>query len=327
MFDVLGIENPIVDLQARVPDAFLAQVEVTKNTMQLVAVERQREVLQLLGERPIEVAAGGSCANTMLGLAQLGARTAYCGAIGADDYGASYRQQLQEQGVTPFLAHRDGVMTGSCLIMVTPDAARSMLTCLGASQRLTPADLPREAIAGTGMLYLTGYAWDTPTQQETVREALALARRYRSRVAFSLADPFCVNRHRLDFLELISTQVDVLLANRDEALSLLRVEHAQQALDVLRRWCQTVVLTLGERGALIAADGEQCYVEAESVVAQDTTGAGDSFAAGFLYGRLRGADLLRSGRLGAAFAAEVVQQMGGRLQGDVRLKLGRALNL
>jgi len=323
-FDVFGIENPLIDLLATVSEEFLERQGLTKNTMVLVEQERFQALLAALSGTDIHPEPGGSCANTLLGIAQLGGRTAYCGKAGRDDYGRLYVEKLRAAGVEPYI-QTDGHLTGSTVILVTPDAARTMNTYLGACQDLSPADLPLDALRASRWLYITGYLWDTPTQQEAALLALRTAQEAGIPVAMSLSDPFCVGRHHADFVDILRRYVTLVFANREEALALTGQETAQEAYRALRGWCGGAAVTLGAAGALAGEGEEMIYAEAVPVLPVDTTGAGDAFAAGFLYGKTTGASLLQCARLGNAFAAQVVQKMGPRLAGDVRALLADVL--
>jgi sugar/nucleoside kinase (ribokinase family) len=325
-YDLFGVENPLIDLLSQVPDAFLERMELERNRTYLVELERHHALLEALEGTRIIPEPGGSCANTLLGVAQLGGTAAYCGKVGADEYGRVYIEKLQAAGVTSFVQANGNHLTGSTIILVTPDAARTMNTYLGACQELTAADLPLEQLRQARMLYITGYLWDTPGQQEAARTALAAAGEAGALVAMSLADPFCVNRHAEDFRTILQQHVGLVFANEEEALALTGAGDAKEALAILREWCGGVVITLGAEGALVCEDGETAHAEAFPVKPVDTTGAGDAFAAGYLYGRITGASLLQRGRLGGYFASRVILRMGPRLEGDVRAQLAPVLD-
>ncbi len=324
-FDVFGIENPLIDLLATVPEGFLQVMGLEKNHMQLIDEPRQRHLLEHLQAFPMQTAPGGSCANTLLGIAQLGGRTAYCGKVGHDAYGQLYEQQLEAAGVTSFIT-ADGSVTGSTIILVTPDAARTMNTFLGACRELTAADVPLDALKASKLLYLTGYLWDTQNQQEAARLALHTAGSEGIHVTMSLADPFCVRRHKQAFLDILERYVDFVFANRDEALELTGTDCVHDAMRELRRCCDGAAITLGGRGAYVTRGEEHVYLDPYPVQPVDTTGAGDAFAAGFLHGLTQGHSLYQCGRLGSYFASRVILQIGPRLQGDVRGQLAPVLN-
>ena len=320
--DVYGICNPLIDLLSHVPEPFLGECGLEKDRMYLVEVEQQKSILIALAAQnlPIEFAPGGSGANTMIGIAQLGGRTAFTGKVGQDEYGDSYRDGLEAQGVKSCLGAGPGT-TGSSLILVTPDAARTMNTHLGMCQQLEAADLDLEALRSSRYLYVTGYLWDTDTQKEAVRHALAKAKEFGVRVSLSLSDPFCVNRHRSDFIELLRESVDLVFCNQEEAFLLLDTDVSQDAVNQLGEWVETVVMTMGGRGSLIQHRGETVYVDALPVPVEDTTGAGDAFAAGYLYGMTHEKTPLESGRIASALAGAVIGHTGPRYQGNAQAKV------
>ena len=323
-YDVIGIENPLIDLLAQVPDSFLAQQKLEKNHMMLVDRQQHQALLAALDGTPVQTAPGGSCANTLLGIAQLGGKAAYCGKVGHDQMGDDYVEKLEAAGVRSYIRN-NGDITGSTVILITPDAARTMNTHLGACQQLGPEDVPLDVVKSAKLLYITGYLWDTETQKEAAMLALRTAGAEGVHVAMSLSDPFCVNRHHQDFREILDGYVDIVFANQEEALALTETESTHEAMHVLRGWCNGAVITLGARGAYVSLGEEHIYLDPHPVRAVDTTGAGDAFAAGFLYGHTTGQSLFQCGRLGSLFAAQVIQKVGPRLEGDVRAQLAAVL--
>ena len=324
-FDVYGIGNPLMDLLSHVSPHFLQSQQLETDRMYLVDQERQRQLLGELERLGYEMfsAPGGSAANTMIGLAQLGGSAAYTGKLGKDDLGALYQQKLEEGGVSTQLAYGAGI-SGSSLILVSESGSRTMNTFLGMCQELQPEDIVEEVMQQSRFLYIEGYLWDTEDQQEAVVRAIRLAKQHGTQVALSLSDPFCAQRHREAFHRLIREDVDLLFCNQEEAFSLLNTEISQEALEYLANHVQTVALTLGARGALICQQSEMFYVDPRNVKVIDTTGAGDAFAAGFLYALSRDKSAFECGILATAMAAEIIQQMGPRLTGDVQSRM-RAL--
>ncbi|MDH4224242.1 MAG: adenosine kinase [Deltaproteobacteria bacterium] len=316
-YDVFGIENPLIDLLAAVPDAFLNNQGLEKNKMFLVGLEEIQTLLTALSNLEVVAEPGGSAANTILGVAQLGGKAAFAGKVGGDDYGRVYIDKLREAGVETFIS-TDGHLTGSTVILVTPDASRTMNTYLGACRELGPQDIPLDALRESDRLYITGYLWDTDTQKEAALLALKTAKKHKIPVALSLSDPFCVNRHREDFIRILTDYASLAFANREEALALTGKDTTQQAMKELKSMCDGVVITLGGSGALVTEGRETVYLDPFPVHAVDTTGAGDAFAAGFLYGKSQKQSLHQCGRLGNAFASQVITHMGPRLKGDVR---------
>ena len=327
-FDVYGVCNPLVDLLSHVPDSFLKKLGIQKNIMHLVTREQQQELLLALAEEKIslEVAAGGSGANSMIGISQLGGRSAFSGKIGRDEHGKLYREKLEALGVCDCLAEGEGT-TGSSLILVSEDGARTMNTFLGMSQELMNPDIDPDVIQSSKYLYLTGYLWDTESQKKAVLNALDEAKKREVKVALSLSDPFCVTRHKEDFINLLKGYASMVFCNQEEAFTLLDTEITQQAVETLSDWTETAALTLGAYGALISHHGETCYIDPLTVRVEDTTGAGDAFAAGFLYGMTHDLSPLDSGRIGATLAAAVIGQTGPRYLGNARILIQEKLGI
>ena len=327
-FDVYGVCNPLVDLLSHVPDSFLKKLGIEKNVMHLVTREQQQELLLALAEEKIslEVAAGGSGANSMIGISQLGGRSAFSGKIGRDEHGKLYREKLEALGVCDCLAEGEGA-TGSSLILVSEDGARTMNTFLGMSQELMNPDIDPDVIQSSKYLYLTGYLWDTESQKKAVLNALDEAKKREVKVALSLSDPFCVTRHKEDFINLLKGYASMVFCNQEEAFTLLDTEITQQAVETLSDWTETAALTIGAYGALISHQGETCYIDPLPVRVEDTTGAGDAFAAGFLYGMTHDLSPLDSGRIGATLAAAVIGQTGPRYLGNARILIQEKLGI
>ena len=232
--DVYGVCNPLIDLLSHVPDSFLAERGLNKNSMNLISLEEQQTLLLALaaGKISVEFAAGGSGANTMIGIAQLGGRTAFSGKIGRDEHGKIYREKLEDLGVNAVLGEGDGT-TGSSLVLVSEDGSRAMNTYLGMSQELQVPDIDPEIIQASKYLYLTGYLWDTEVQKKTVINALNEAKKREIKVALSLSDSFCVNRHKDDFKKLLQGYVSMVFWNQEEAFSLLDTTETQETVDIL----------------------------------------------------------------------------------------------
>ena len=327
-FDVYGVCNPLVDLLSHVPDSFLKKLGIEKNVMHLVTREQQQELLLALAEEKIslEVAAGGSGANSMIGISQLGGRSAFSGKIGRDEHGKLYREKLEALGVCDCLAEGEGA-TGSSLILVSEDGARTMNTFLGMSQELMNPDIDPDVIQSSKYLYLTGYLWDTESQKKAVLNALDEAKKREIKVALSLSDPFCVTRHKEDFINLLKGYASMVFCNQEEAFTLLDTEITQKAVETLSDWTETAALTIGAYGALISHQGETCYIDPLPVRVEDTTGAGDAFAAGFLYGMTHDLSPLDSGRIGATLAAAVIGQTGPRYLGNARILIQEKLGI
>jgi len=326
-FDVYGVCNPLIDLLCHIPDSFLEKHRIEKDMMHLVSLEEQEKLLKALEleKFSVELSAGGSGANSMIGISQLGGNAAFSGKIGNDEHGYIYKKKLEKLGVEVFLGQGDGA-TGSSLVLVSDDGKRTMNTYLGISQELNIYDINPEAIQSSECLYLTGYLWDTESQKKSVKYALDEAKKSKIKVALSLSDPFCVIRHKSNFKKLLQSQTSILFCNKEEAFTLLDKNATQKALETLSQWIKTIVLTLGEKGAVISHNREIFYIDPLPVKVVDTTGAGDAFAAGFLYGITQNFSPLDSGLIGATLAGAVVEQTGARYNGEaknlIREKIG-----
>ena len=310
--DVVTIGNAIVDVLSHEDDAVVERLGLAKGTMMMVDGARADEIYAALG--PGVEASGGSAANTAAGIASFGGTAGFVGVVGDGQFGEVYAHDLDAIGVTFDAAgSKKTGPTGKCLVIVTPDAQRTMCTSLGVAADITPADIPSDLVASARLTYLEGFLWDQPTAKEAFRTAARIAHDAGRQVALSLSDPFCVDRHREDFLGLIESQVDVLFANEDEICSLYEVADFDAALQEVRHHCAIAALTRSERGAVIVAGDEVHVIDAHPVErVVDTTGAGDQYAAGFLHGLTAGRDLVTCGRWGALAASEVIDHLGAR---------------
>jgi sugar/nucleoside kinase (ribokinase family) len=310
--DVIGIGNALVDVLSHEREDFIARHGLVKGSMQLIDEARARELYAAMGPG-VEVS-GGSAANTIVGVASFGGRAHYLGKIRDDQLGEVFAHDLRSIGVgytTP--PATSGPATGRCLVVVTPDAQRTLSTYLGAAVSMGPADIDPELIARGRILYLEGYLFDPPAAQEAFRKAADLAHAAGRKVALTLSDPFCVDRHRAAFLDLVEHHVDVLFANEAEILSLYEARDFDTALGRVRGHCELAALTRSEHGSVVVAGDDVHVVPAHPVPAVvDTTGAGDLYAAGFLFGLSRGLPLATCGRLGSLAAAEVISHVGAR---------------
>ncbi|MCP9774742.1 adenosine kinase [Cyanobium sp. WAJ14-Wanaka] len=313
-FDVVGIGNAIVDVLVQADDAFLDNHNLTKGTMALVD-EGQAERLYASAGPGLETS-GGSAANTLAGIAQLGGRAGFIGRVRDDQLGAIFAHDIRAVGAryeTP--AASSGASTARCLILVTPDAQRTMCTYLGASVGLDPADLDLEMVAQAQVLYLEGYLWDSDEAKQAFIAAADVARSHGGKVALSLSDAFCVERHRESFQALVDGHVDVLFANEMEITALYKSNSFEEALEQVRGRCAIAALTRSEQGSTVLSGDQTFTIPPYSLgPLVDTTGAGDLYAAGFLFGLTRGEDLERCGQLGSLCAGAVVTQLGPRPQ-------------
>ena len=317
--DVLAIGNAIVDVIAPADEGFLAAEGLVKGSMRLIDAE---EATSLYGRMaPGRETSGGSAANTAAGLAALGLKAGFIGRVAPDQLGDVFRHDIRAQGVhfdTPVGA--DAPPTARCLILVTPDAQRTMNTFLGASQHLEAADIDAALIRSAKILYLEGYLWDPEAPRAAMKAAIDTARAAGGKVAFTLSDGFCVDRHRADFRALVEEgRIDILFANEDEAKSLTETGSFEAAAEWLAGKAEIVVITRSEKGAVVLAGGERHAVAAQPVdEIVDTTGAGDLFAAGFLAGLVQERTLTDCAHLGAIAAAEVISHYGARPEADLK---------
>lgn len=311
-FDVAALGNAIVDVIAPTDDAFLLKHNIAKGVMTLIDEFRAQTLYEAFPEtREI---AGGSAANTMAGVASFGGNGLFVGRVKDDRLGESFAASMAQTGIDYSTAMASaGAATACCLIAVTPDGQRSMNTFLGASRELAPSDIDEEKIARAKVLYIEGYLWDAPDAKAAINKAIAATKRAGHKVALTLSDPFCVGRWREEFLDLWKNGLDILFANEEEAKALFEVEDFDAALQSARRKDGILALTRSEKGCVVASGNELHVLDAEPVArVVDTTGAGDQFAAGFLYGLTHGQPLDRCGRLGAKAAAEVISHYGAR---------------
>ena len=310
--DVVAIGNAIVDVLVQTEDSFLDGHGLVKGTMALVDAGKAQELYASVG--PGLETSGGSAANTLAGIAQLGGQAGFIGRVRDDQLGGIFTHDIRATGArftTP--PARSGPSTARCLILVTPDAQRTMCTYLGASVGLDPEDLDLDLVRQARILYLEGYLWDSEQARRAFIAAADVMRRSGGLVALSLSDPFCVQRHRESFLELVEGHVDVLFANEMEITSLYRANDFEEAAGKVRGHCRIAALTRSELGSVVLTEGTRLSIPPFHLgPLLDTTGAGDLYAAGFLHGLTRGLDLERCGRMGSLCAGQVVTQMGPR---------------
>jgi len=311
-FDVVGIGNAIVDVLAHADEKFLAQFELTKGAMTLIDADRAATLYDNMS--PAVECSGGSAANTIACLASLGGQGAFIGKVHDDQLGKIFRHDIRSLGITFETAPSvGGVSTARCLIFVTTDADRTMQTFLGACVELNPVDIDPKIIADAKVIYLEGYLWDPPGAKQAFIEAADLAHDADRLVALSLSDPFCVDRYRDEFRDLVEQHIDILFANEDEICSLYQVDNFDDALQQVRGHCKIAALTRSEKGSVIISGDDVHVIDAAPVKKLvDTTGAGDAYAAGFLYGLTQGKPLDECGRLGGIASAEVISHFGAR---------------
>lgn len=316
-FDLIGVGNAIVDVVAPCADDFLSRHAMRKGGMALVDADAAERLYAAMP--PGEESSGGSAANTCAVAAGLGARVAYLGKVADDRLGEAFRRDIEAAGVHhPTAPLRGGAPTARCLILVTPDGQRTMNTFLGASIAFAPEDVDEALIADAAVVYLEGYLFDPPQAREAFRRAAAAARAAGRRVALSLSDPFCVDRHRAAFRDFVRGHVDILFANEVEACSLYEANEFEDAARHAAAEVELAVLTRGEAGSVVLRGAERVDVPAAPARLVDTTGAGDAYAAGFLAALAAGRDPAACGRLGGLAAAEVIGHYGARPKADLR---------
>lgn len=320
-YDVVGIGNALVDVIAHADDAFIDRHELVKGSMTLVDTDRALQIYQALGGA-IEMS-GGSAANTMCGVASFGGTAAYIGKVSDDELGRVFGHDCRAVGVQfrPG-APADGTPTGRCIIVVTPDAQRTMNTYLGVSSLLCPTDIDADTVAAGEVLYMEGYLYDRPEAKEAFRFAARIAHRSDRLVSLTLSDSFCVDRHRADFRALVTDEVDLLFGNESEIMSLYEVGTIDEAVGAVRSDCALAVITTGPQGCLVITGDDVLRAPAQPVDrVLDTTGAGDLFAAGFLYGYTRRRSMSDCAQFGAIAAAEVISHVGPRPLVELRTLL------
>jgi sugar/nucleoside kinase (ribokinase family) len=312
-FDVTAIGNAIVDVMTKADESLLTTHNLAKGAMSLIDAADAERLYAIMG--PGVEASGGSAANTVAGIAALGGRAAYIGKVADDQLGHVFTHDIRAVGVTYDTAPlKEGLSTARSLIFVTPDAQRTMQTFLGATTQLGPEDLNMDYITSSRVVYLEGYLWDQPRAKKAMRDAAIKAHESGAKVSLTLSDAFCVDRFRDEFLDLAENHVDILFANESEILSLYQVASFDEAVRHVREHCEITALTRSEKGSLVVNGGETHVIEAEKGIrVVDTTGAGDAYAAGFLYAYTHGHGLATCGRLGGVMAAEVISHYGPRL--------------
>ncbi|MEM8925449.1 MAG: adenosine kinase [Actinomycetota bacterium] len=309
--DVVGVGNAMVDVITHASDDFVLAQGMEKGAMNLIDADRGHELYGLIDDG-LE-ASGGSAANTMAGVASFGGSASYIGKVSDDELGKVFIDDMRSIGVGFDVAPAaEGPATGRCLIFVTPDAQRTLNTFLGVSSFLAPDDVSPSTVEAGSVLFCEGYLWDTPSAKDAIRRAMEVARAAGRKVALTVSDSFCVERHHAEFLELIDGPVDIVFANEEELKALYGVEHAA-AVEIVRTKVELACLTMGKHGSLLVTADETVEIAAEEIApVVDTTGAGDQYAAGVLYGLAKGLPLPEVGRLGSLAAAEVISHVGPR---------------
>lgn len=312
-FDVVAIGNAMVDILANMDDAFLTEHNMPKGMMTLIDANSAETIYHHIARNGVECS-GGSAANTAVGIAALGGKPAFIGKVADDSLGELFRKDITNSGVyftTPCLENERP--TARCMVIVSPDAQRTMNTYLGACSKLSRKDIDEDLIRQTKIVYMEGYLWDRPEAKDALGYAVELAHKYDRKVSLSLSDPFCVNRHRDSFFQLIKGGVDVLFCNEDEIKALFDTDDPEEAFKQCETLCEIAVITRGAKGAVAVCGTERHEISAEPInKVVDTTGAGDLFAAGFLTGLARGRSVPDCLQMGALAAAEIISHYGAR---------------
>ena len=318
--DVVGIGNAIVDVLTTTDDSILEKLSFEKGSMTLIDENKAQELYEITTNRIQK--SGGSVANSLACVAQLGGKAAFIGRVRNDKLGEIFTEEISRTGTifkTP--PSSVGPSTARCLIFVTPDAQRTMCTYLGASVLLEPKDLDLSSVKGAKILYLEGYLWDNPAAKNAFIKAAEIAKNAGRKVALSLSDSFCVRRHRESFIELVEDYIDILFANEDEITSLYETFNIHLAIEKLKNKCEIAAITIGKHGSILISNGKETTIDPFILgEAIDTTGAGDIYAGGFLKGLSDGLTPLKSAKIGSICAGQIVTQLGSRSNTDL-LKL------
>lgn len=312
-YDVYGVGNALVDIQARISDPALESLRFTKGVMTLVDEDKQSNVLAELGGVPINRCAGGSAANTVMGVADFGGSAAYAGKVADDELGEFFLEDMRRMGVTIEVPPAGG-RTGTCVVLITEDAQRTMLTHLGVSSSLSPDDVDEAEIRKAKYVYIEGYLFTAAEPKAAALKAIDLAKKNGVKVAFTVSDPFLIQSFRDEFRALIEGPVDLLFCNLEESRSMTGRQDPIDCAREIHRHAENVALTLGPNGSILMHEGEAIAIEGVTVDAIDTTGAGDMYAAGLLYGITNGMSWKQAGHMASHAAARIVTQLGARLK-------------
>ena len=306
---ILGIGNAIVDVICKVEDKFITQNNLTKSTMKLVNENEFKKLLSNL--KILETVSGGSVANSIVGLSQLGNKVGFIGKVSDDDLGNKYEEGLKKESVQFFYSKKkEAIPTGTCLILITPDSERTMITFLGTAGKINENDIDENAVKNSEILFLEGYLWDEGEPKKAFEKAINNS----NKVAMSLSDLFCVERHKPHFLELVRNKLDITFANEQEILSLISVKRFEDVIDFARKINKLIVITRGEKGAVAIDKNEVVECSAnQNLQIKDLTGAGDLFASGFLHGLINNKSIKESLMTGTEMSSKVIQIIGARL--------------
>ncbi len=312
-YDIFGVGNALVDVQVQVTDDIVVQSGFDKGIMTLVGDDQQQGVLQSIEGHPLNRCAGGSAANTIVGVAEFGGQAAFCGKVSQDEMGEFFLEDMHKLGVMIDVPPADSGATGTCAVLITPDAQRTLLTHLGVSAALTPADVHEESIRQSAYVYIEGYLLTGETTKAAAYKAIELAQKHNVKVAFTASDPFLVNMIRDEIWQLVEGPVNLFFCNEEEAKSLTGKEDVLDCAHQIHAHADNVALTLGSKGSVVMHEGQAIMIDGIAVDAIDTTGAGDMYAGGLLYGVTNGMSWEQAGRLASHAAARIVSQLGARM--------------
>ncbi|MFH1728575.1 MAG: adenosine kinase [Pseudomonadota bacterium] len=317
-YDIFGLGNPLVDVIGRVDDEFISKMGLEKGIMQLIDRGFQEKLLQMLEGRNLNIISGGSASNTMIALSHFGINSVFAGKVANDSLGRKFVSEIERANVTSSVTCGEGDNTGTSIVLVTQDGERTMNTYLGMCRKFSIEDLDIDKLLASRILYFTGYMWDTDAQKEAAIKALDLALENNIDVIFDVADPFAVSRNKDVFNDLIKKYVKIVFANEEEVKMLTGIDDPKKAALELGKHCEIAIVKLGGHGSLVVSDDRIIEIPVCKVDLKDTTGAGDMFAAGFIYGFIKGYDLEKSGKIASFSAACVVKQLGARLDYSIK---------
>lgn len=315
-FDACGFGNPLVDILINVDDDFLDRNRLNKGIMHLIGRDEKAHLMDLVKERPKEMQAGGSCPNTITVLSLLGVKAALTGKIGNDELGSFFENRIKQKEVHSYLRKEEGE-TGTSIIFITPDKERTMNTYLGVCREYRKEDFPEEMIKNSSLFYFTGYMWDTENQKAAVTHALELAKRQGIKTVFDVADPFAVRRYKEDFLKIINDYVDIVLANRQE-FEILTGKETCEGVRSLSPFCNSVVVKNGKEDTIICNEKQIISIPSYTCSVKDTTGAGDNFAAGFLYGLIKNYPFSLCGKIASFVASKAIEKIGAQAPHNIK---------
>lgn len=315
---VYGIGNPLIDVIVNVSDEDLEKLALYKGTMNLIDLDKRLELTDFIKtKKQPTFSCGGSCPNTVITLAAMGVESTLAGKVGSDEYGEIYRNHLTALKVKDNLAVSTENVTGSSIILITPDSERTMNTYLGANRDFNPDDVIEAEVAKADFFHFTGYMWDTKNQMEAIRKALRIAKKNNTKVSFDIADPFAVGRYHDAFLELIKDSCDIVFANKEEARMLFDNYDPYECCKTMGKLCETAIVKNGKKGSYISYQRKIYEVPVQGPETPvDTTGAGDTYASGFLYGLCHHMDVEKSGTIASTLAGQIIKQIGAQFAED-----------